>query len=106
VCGDLRQSAGLMIAAAQAFATRRRWTDDEDERLRAAVASHGVAQWADVERAFGGGRSALMCRERWHYYLRDADNPRRVRRQGAGEDGAPKPSGGHSMKGTALLYRL
>jgi hypothetical protein len=51
-------------------APRRRWTDDEDVRLRAAVETHGAARWSDIEHAFGGGRSAAMCRERWHYHLR------------------------------------
>jgi hypothetical protein len=112
------RSGGLLDAldrtVSQMFATRRRWTEDEDCRLRDAVAAHGTAQWADIERAFGGGRSAEMCRERWHYHLRDAaNNPQRVRRQEPWS--APKPSGGHSLKarvvppllkGTFLPHRL
>jgi hypothetical protein len=50
-------------------APRRRWTKDEDARLSAVVETHGAAQWADIENVFGGGRTAAMCRERWHYHL-------------------------------------
>jgi hypothetical protein len=51
-------------------ASGRRWAEDEDGRLRAAVETHDAGKWADIENAFGGGRTAAMCRERWHYNLR------------------------------------
>ncbi|KAJ1635645.1 hypothetical protein T492DRAFT_964926 [Pavlovales sp. CCMP2436] len=50
-------------------ATRRRWVEDEDARLRAAVETHGAAQWGEIARVLGGERSASKCRERWFYHL-------------------------------------
>mmetsp|Transcript_3543 Transcript_3543/g.8892 ORF Transcript_3543/g.8892 Transcript_3543/m.8892 type:complete len:705 (-) Transcript_3543:28-2142(-) len=49
--------------------TRRRWAEDEDARLRAAVEAHGAAQWGKIASVMGSSRSASMCRERWHYHL-------------------------------------
>lgn len=42
------------------------WGPDEDEALRAAVASHGTSKWGDVARSRGlEGRTHKDCRGRW-----------------------------------------
>ena len=40
------------------------WTQEEDERLRAAVQHHGTKNWNRVAKAMPG-RNGKQCRERW-----------------------------------------
>jgi len=47
---------------------RKPWTVEEDEAVRAAVASYGVRQWPLVA-ACCPGRTGKQCRERWHNHL-------------------------------------
>lgn len=45
------------------------WTEEEDERLRAAVQNSSPIMWDVVARAVGD-RTAKQCRERWSYRLK------------------------------------
>jgi hypothetical protein len=48
---------------------RRRFTEDEDQRLRQAVAEIGTGDWARVLTRSGLERSTRQIRERWCSYL-------------------------------------
>jgi len=47
---------------------RRLWAVDEDENLGTMVETHGAGQWGEIAHVLDG-RSASMCRERYHYHL-------------------------------------
>lgn len=54
--------------------SRRVWTKEEDEAIRALVERHGKRSWAVVEEQLATqysifGRSGKQCRERWHNHL-------------------------------------
>ncbi|KAJ1619300.1 hypothetical protein T492DRAFT_576663, partial [Pavlovales sp. CCMP2436] len=44
------------------------WAVDEDENLGTMVETHGAGQWGEIAHVLDG-RSASMCRERYHYHL-------------------------------------
>lgn len=46
----------------------RSWTQDQDEKLIAAVKSHGAQKWS-VLCSEVDGRTGKQCRERWHNHL-------------------------------------
>jgi myb proto-oncogene protein len=54
---------------------RRVWTKEEDEAIRALVATYGTKSWSTIadrlaaEMAGLGVRSGKQCRERWHNHL-------------------------------------
>lgn len=48
--------------------SRGAWTQQEDEHLRAAVASLGPKKWADISK-FVPTRTSKQCRERWFNHL-------------------------------------
>jgi Myb-like DNA-binding domain len=54
---------------------RRVWTKEEDEAIRALVATFGTKSWSTIadrlaaEMAGLGVRSGKQCRERWHNHL-------------------------------------
>ena len=48
---------------------KQTWGAEEDARLTALVAVHGVKAWKVVGEAIGGGRNGKQCRERWHNHL-------------------------------------
>ena len=48
--------------------TRRRWSEPEDDALRAFVSLYGEKAWQQVCK-FIPGRSAKQCYERWRIYL-------------------------------------
>ncbi|KAI8074406.1 hypothetical protein BC940DRAFT_43469 [Gongronella butleri] len=43
---------------------RSKWTDEEDQALRGAVAVYGIGNWTSVQRHIPG-RTDMQCRERW-----------------------------------------
>ena len=49
---------------------RRRWTHEENDRLRAAVQSLGTRNDWDAVAALVGTRKGWQCRERWNHHLR------------------------------------
>ncbi len=49
----------------------RRWTAEEDQRLRDAVEAIGAANWRTIAREWlGGARSDVQCLHRWNKILR------------------------------------
>ncbi|KAA8499528.1 Myb-related protein P [Porphyridium purpureum] len=52
---------------------RRRWTADEDELLRRAVAEHGARDWVSLAHRYFPARTSKQLRARWVYYLQDPD---------------------------------
>lgn len=48
---------------------RKKWSPDEDEKLRAGVSQLGENSWKRVSEEFVCTRSPRQCRERWRYYL-------------------------------------
>ncbi|KAH0789474.1 Myb-like DNA-binding domain containing protein [Histomonas meleagridis] len=45
------------------------WTEEEDERLRAAIQVHGSDNWTIVATFVGGGRTKSQCSQRWRRVL-------------------------------------
>ncbi|WFD31830.1 hypothetical protein MSPP1_002870 [Malassezia sp. CBS 17886] len=65
------------IPEGESHATRRNWSKEEDERLRACV--HACKTWVQVAK-FVGGRSDKMVRERWLLLRRREEEEDRRRR--------------------------
>jgi len=57
------------IVSDQTSSGRRRWTPDEDERLRQAVAMFGDKPWKDIA-AVVGTRDNVQCLQRWRKSLK------------------------------------
>ncbi|XP_073151615.1 uncharacterized protein [Henckelia pumila] len=47
-----------------------KWSEEEDEKLRAAVAEYGIQNWVAIEKSSGLGRPSKNCRLRWFNHLR------------------------------------
>ena len=74
--GDERSTAntnaGAFLARFTAPPARKtgRWTKEEDQRLRAAVASAGVGEWERISSDFlHGTRDSAQCLQRWQKVL-------------------------------------
>ena len=52
-------------AAAASSVSKGAWSQNEDQRLSAAVAQHGASDWPKIAAIVGGGRKEKQCRERW-----------------------------------------
>lgn len=48
---------------------KRKFTPEEDEKLRELVQSHGQKQWDVIARNISTDRTARQCRDRWKHYL-------------------------------------
>lgn len=48
---------------------KRKFTQEEDEKLRELVQTHGQKQWDVIARNIGSDRTARQCRDRWKHYL-------------------------------------
>ncbi|KAJ3064983.1 hypothetical protein HK102_008061, partial [Quaeritorhiza haematococci] len=65
VSSDPASSPALAeVRTSQIPAVRVKWTEGEDERLRAAIRLYGVGKWTKIS-AFVGTRSAGACCKRW-----------------------------------------
>lgn len=47
-----------------------KWSEEEDEKLRAAVNEYGIQNWVAIEKFSGLGRPSKNCRLRWFNHLR------------------------------------
>jgi hypothetical protein len=70
------------IKSAKREIRRNRFTTEEDNRIRSAVAEYGPGHWDLVARAVGPTRNARQVRERWGTYL----DPEGVRPATAADD--------------------
>lgn len=48
---------------------KRKFTSEEDQKLRDLVHTHGQKQWDLIARSLGADRTARQCRDRWKHYL-------------------------------------
>ena len=56
------------------MASRRAWSETEDEAIRTLVSEFGIKQWTVVSKHLEiryniRGRTGKQCRERWHNHL-------------------------------------
>ena len=47
----------------------KRWTDEEDQRLRDAIEKYGTDNWLAVSTYVAGGRTKAQCSQRWNRCL-------------------------------------
>lgn len=47
---------------------RRRWSPEEDEKLRSIIEQHGAGNWSRISTVHGT-RDGKQCRERWLYHI-------------------------------------
>jgi hypothetical protein len=59
---------GQMPYRAATSAVTGRWAEDEDDKLKDAVETHGGKNWAAIA-ALIPGRTRKQCRNRWHSAL-------------------------------------
>lgn len=55
---------------------KRKFTQEEDEKLRELVQDHGQKQWDVIARNFTD-RTARQCRDRWKHYLSPSVTPKK-----------------------------
>jgi hypothetical protein len=53
---------------------KRKWTEDEDTKLKDSIQMHGGETWAAIA-ALVPGRTKIQCSSRWHNTLQHSNNP-------------------------------
>ena len=54
--------------------TIRQWTAEEDMRLIGGIYRYGIADWVEISKFVGNGRTRSQCSQRWHRSLNPAIN--------------------------------
>ena len=54
--------------------TIRQWTAEEDMRLIGGIYRYGIADWAEISKFVGNGRTRSQCSQRWHRSLNPGIN--------------------------------
>lgn len=66
---NVRQNQRVLQLEALNLSKRRKWTQEEDDRLEEGVKLHGIPNWSLIAQHVGT-REGKMCAQRWRYYMR------------------------------------